>query len=208
MFGSLRTSDCVSFSEGKIHYIGLSEVSSNTLRRACAVAHVDAVQLEYSVFTREAEGPGGPHIIQTARELGVAIVCYAPLGQGMLTGTLNEKGALAKEGDWRGGFPRFSGENFEANVKLVNKFKEIADRKHITPGQLALAWLLSQGDDIIPIPGTKRIKYLEENWGALNVQLTDAEVAEVRTLVETNKVAGARHLDAALSQCYADTREL
>ncbi|KAI0188235.1 NADP-dependent oxidoreductase domain-containing protein, partial [Astrocystis sublimbata] len=194
--------------EGKIKYIGLSEVSSKTLRRACAVAHVDAVQLEYSVFEREPEGPGGTHILRTARELGVAIVCYSPLGQGLLTGTLTQKGAVAKEGDMRAGFPRFAGENFDANVQLVNKFKAIADRKHITPGQLALAWLLKQGDDIIPIPGTKRIKYLEENWGTLDVDLTDAEVAEVRTLVETTDVSGARHVDAALSQCYADTREL
>ncbi|KAI1854093.1 hypothetical protein JX265_003584 [Neoarthrinium moseri] len=194
--------------EGKIKYIGLSEVSSNTLRRACKVAHVDAVQIEYSVFERDVEGPSGTYLLQTARELGVAIVCYSPLGQGLLTGALNQKDAITKEGDWRAGFPRFSGENYEANVQLVNKFKAIADRKHITPGQLALAWLLKQGDDIFPIPGTKRIKYLEENWAALKVQLTDGEVAEVRTLVETTNVAGARHLEAALSQCLADTREL
>jgi aryl-alcohol dehydrogenase-like predicted oxidoreductase len=120
---------------------------------------------------------------------------------------LNSKESFSKEGDWRSGFPRFSGENFDANVKLANQFKALADKKGCTSAQLAIAWLLRQGTDIIPIPGTKRIKYLEENWGSLKVQLTDAEEAEVRKLVEGSKVAGDRTVESALFLCYADTVE-
>jgi aryl-alcohol dehydrogenase-like predicted oxidoreductase len=192
------------YSQGKIKYIGLSEVSSTTLRRACKIAHVDAVQIEYSPFELDIEGPSGTHLLATARELGVAIVCYSPLGRGLLTGALNNKETFTKEGDWRSAFPRFTGDNFDANVKLVNEFKAVADRKRCTPAQLCLAWLLKQGDDIIPIPGTKQIKYLEQNWGALKVKLTDAEAVEIRKIVQGN-VAGARTIEAALSQCYADT---
>ncbi|KAI1081396.1 putative aldo/keto reductase [Whalleya microplaca] len=193
--------------EGKIKYIGLSEVSSTTLRRACKIAHVDAVQVEYSPFELAIEGPTGSNILATARELGVAIVAYSPLGRGMLTGAFNTNKSVSNEGDVRGAFPRFSGENFAANVKLVNQFTELAKKKDCTSAQLAIAWLLKQGDDIIPIPGTKRIKYLEENWGALKVQLTDAESAEIRKFVEAAKVAGARGPDGSEAICYADTAE-
>ncbi|KAI1406983.1 putative aldo/keto reductase [Hypoxylon sp. FL1857] len=193
--------------EGKIKGIGLSEVSSTTLRRACKVAQVDAVQSEYSPFELAIEGPEGTNLLATARELGVAIVAYSPLGRGMLTGAFNKSESFANEGDWRAAFPRFSGENFAANVKLVNQFKSLADKKGCTPAQLAIAWLLKQGDDIIPIPGTKKIKYLEENWGALNVHLTDAESAEIRRFVETAKVAGARGPDGTEKTFFADTVE-
>ncbi|KAI1103141.1 putative aldo/keto reductase [Jackrogersella minutella] len=191
--------------EGKIKNIGLSEVSSATLRRACKVAHVDAVQIEYSPFEIAIEGPEGTNLLAAARELGVAIVAYSPLGRGMLTGAFNNSESFASEGDWRAAFPRFSGENFAANVKLVNQFKGLADKKGCTPAQLSIAWLLKQGSDIIPIPGTKKVKYLEENWGALKVHLTDADSAEIRRFVETSKVAGARGPDGTEKTFYADT---
>lgn len=194
-------------SEGKIKYIGLSEISSATLRRACKVVQVDCVQIEYSPFDLDIEGPEGTNLLATCRELGVSVVAYAPLGRGLLTGALNSKEAVSGEGDWRAMFPRFSEENFDANVKLVDQFKALAQNKGCTPAQLSIAWLLKQGEDIIPIPGTKRIKYLEENWGALQVQLTDADEAEIRNFVETAAVGGGRVPDDAKSQCYADTKE-
>lgn len=192
-------------SEGKIKYIGLSEVSSETLRRACKVVHVDAVQIEYSPFILEIENSAGTNLLATCRELGVAIVAYSPLARGLLTGTLNSKESFSSEGDWRAIFPWFSEGNFDANMKLVNDFKALAEKKKCTPAQLSIAWLLKQGDEIIPIPGTKKVHYLEENWNSLKVQLTDGESMEIRKLVE-NKVSGARTIEAALSQCYADTK--
>jgi len=193
-------------SQGKIKYIGLSEVSSTTLRRACKIAHVDAVQIEYSPFDLQIEGLTGTNLLAACRELGVAIVAYSPLGRGLLTGAFSSKESISGEGDWRSLFPRFSGENFDANVKLVNQFKTVAEKKKCTAAQLAIAWLLKQGNDIIPIPGTKRIKYLEENWGALKVELSDADEKEIRALVE-NKVQGDRTIQEALAQCFADTTE-
>ncbi|RYP67110.1 hypothetical protein DL771_007435 [Monosporascus sp. 5C6A] len=193
--------------EGKIGAIGLSEISSNTLRRACKVVQVDAVQIEYSPFERFIEGPEGTNLLATCRELGVAVVAYSPLGRGLLTGAVNSKESVLGEGDWRSMFPRFSGENLDANLKLADQFKTLAEKKGCTPAQLAIAWLLRQGEDIIPIPGTKRIKYLEENWGALQVQLTDAEVAEIRSFVETAEVAGGRYPDQYAAQLLVDTRE-
>ncbi|RYO86800.1 hypothetical protein DL766_000160 [Monosporascus sp. MC13-8B] len=193
--------------EGKIKAIGLSEISSNTLRRACKVAQVDAVQIEYSPFERFIEGPEGTNLLATCRELGVAVVAYSPLGRGLLTGAIKSKESVSGEDDWRSGFPRFSGENLDANLKLANQFKALAEKKGCTPAQLALAWLLRQGEDIIPIPGTKRIKYLEENWGTLQVQLTDAEVAEIRSFVESAEIAGGRYPDRFAAQLLADTRE-
>jgi aryl-alcohol dehydrogenase-like predicted oxidoreductase len=162
--------------------------------------------MEYSPFDTQIEGAAGTNLLAACRELGVAVVCYSPLGRGLLTGTLNEKESFSKEGDWRSLFPRFSGDNFDANVKLVNQFKAVAERKGCTAAQLSIAWLLKQGPDIIPIPGTKKVKYLEENWGALKVNLSDADEKEIRDLV-VDKVAGDRTIEAAMSQCYADTRE-
>ena len=164
------------------------------------------MQIEYSAFDLHIEGLAGTHLLATCRELGVGIVAYSPLGRGLLTGAFNSKAAFSNEGDWRAAFPRFSGENFDANVKLVNQFTALAARKKCTAAQLAIAWLLKQGEDVNPIPGTKRIRYLEENWGALKVQLSDAEELEVRSVVE-NKVAGARTIEEALAQCFADTKE-
>jgi aryl-alcohol dehydrogenase-like predicted oxidoreductase len=195
-------------SEGKIKYIGLSEVSSTTLRRAHRITPVDAVQIEYSLFVLDIEGPAGTDLLATCRELGVAIVAYAPLGRGLLTGAFGNKGRVTGSDDARlSTFPRFAPENIEANIKLVDRLKEFADRKRCTPSQLAIAWLLKQGADIIPIPGTKKIKYLEENWGALEVELTDGEVAEIRKFVETAEIAGGRYFEGAMAQTFSDTRE-
>jgi aryl-alcohol dehydrogenase-like predicted oxidoreductase len=141
------------------------------------------------------------------RELGVAVVAYSPLGRGLLTGAYTTKESISGEGDWRGMFPRFTGDNFDANVKLVSQFKELADKKGCTTAQLAIAWLMKQGEDIIPIPGTKKIKHLEENWGSLHVQLTGADEREMRNFVETAQIAGARTVDWSLPLCFTDTRD-
>ncbi|KAI1076436.1 putative aldo/keto reductase [Whalleya microplaca] len=193
--------------EGKIKHIGLSEISSTTLRRACKIAPVAAVQVEYSPFTLDIEGPNGTDLLATCRSLGVAVVAYAPLGRGLLTGALDSKASFSGQGDRRADFPRFAGGNFEANLRLVARFKDLAERKGCTPAQLAIAWLLRQGEDVIPIPGTKRIRYLEENWGALEVRMTDAEEAEIREVVRGAGVAGHRTIESGVAQCFTDTRE-
>ncbi|TAQ83051.1 hypothetical protein B7494_g8625 [Chlorociboria aeruginascens] len=180
--------------EGKIKHIALSEVSSTTLRRACKIAPVAAVQAEYSPFVLDIEGPKGTNLLATCRELGVTVVCYAPLGRGILTSAFTEPSTSQDPKDLRAVyFPRFQGENRTANIKLVNDLKEIANRKGCTVTQLALAWTMKQGANIIPIPGTKKIRYLEENWGALDVVLSDADEKEIRKLVEEGEVKGGRH---------------
>lgn len=193
--------------EGKTKYIGICEVSSATLRRAVKIAPVDVVQVEYSPFARDIEGPQGTDLLATCRELGVAVVCFSPLGRGLLTGTLTKE-SIAKEGDNRAkSLPRFQGENFDNNVKLVAQFKQFADKKGCTSSQLALAWLLKQGEYVIPIPGTKKIKYLEENWGALDVQLSDEEEAEIRKFLEAANVSGGRVPDQYKGLILVDTKE-
>lgn len=194
--------------EGKIKHIGLCGVSSATLRRAHAISRVSVIQVEYSPFVREIEGDEGSNLMATCRELGIAIVCSSPLGRGLLTGTLTNRESVSGEGDYRGGiFPWFSEENIEANVKLVSQFKAMAERKGCTSSQLALAWLLKQGKDVIPIPGTKKIKYLEENWGALNVDLSDADEKEIREFLEDAELKGYRSVDASKKFSYVDTKE-
>ncbi|KAK4942765.1 hypothetical protein LTR10_017525 [Elasticomyces elasticus] len=194
--------------EGKIRHIGLCEVSSTTLRRACKIAHVAAVQVQYSAFTREIEYEAGTDLLRTCRELGVAVVCFSPLGRGLLTGTFNTKESVTGPGDLRGSYiPWFSEENLEANAKYVNQFKAFADKKGCTPSQLALAWLLKQGDDIIPIPGTKKMKYLEQNWASLNVELTDEEEAGIRKFLESVELQGHRTAAQAKASEFADTVE-
>ncbi|KAI8949864.1 putative aldo/keto reductase [Xylaria longipes] len=194
--------------EGKIKHIGLSEISSNTLRRACKVAHVDAVQIEYSPFDLDIEGPAGTGLLKACRELGVAVFAYAPLGRGLLTGAYTSPESVSGEGDMRGLYlPRFAGTNFEANVKLVGQFKALAASKGCTAAQLAIAWLLKQGDDIFPIPGTKKIKYLEENWGALKVQLTNEDEKIVRKFLENADIAGERVGEESKGSCFIETRE-
>ncbi|KAH8649725.1 NADP-dependent oxidoreductase domain-containing protein [Tricladium varicosporioides] len=196
-------------SEGKIKYIALSEVSSATLRRACKIAPVAAVQLEYSPFVLNVEGLASTdNLLATCRELGVALVCYAPLGRGLLTSTFTStKEAPKDEKDLRPTFfPRLKGENRDANAKVVNQFKTLADKKGCSISQLAIAWLLKQGEDIIPIPGTKKIKYLEENWESLDVHLTDVEEIEIRKFVESAELVGGR-LPPTFDKPGTDTKE-
>lgn len=192
--------------EGKIKYLGLSEVSSASLRRAHAVHPISAVQIEYSPFTTDIESPDIA-LLKTCRELGVATVAYSPLGRGMLTGAYKSP-ADFEEGDFRSRSPRFSEENFPKNLKLVDEIKGIAQKKGCTPGQLTLAWLLAQGEDVIPIPGTKKIKYLEENMAALDVKLTSSENAEIRKAVENAEVHGQRYPEQMMGRLFADTPEL
>src|SRR5436309_7642493 len=153
--------------EGKIRHIGLSEASAKTLRRAAKVHAITALQSEYSLWSRDPED----EILATCRDLGIGFVAYSPLGRGVLTGQIKRFEDFAAD-DYRRFSPRFQGENFQKNLDLVGKIEELAERKGCTPSQLALAWVLAQGEEIVPIPGTKRRKYLEENVGALNVKLT------------------------------------
>ncbi|KAF2878481.1 NADP-dependent oxidoreductase domain-containing protein [Massariosphaeria phaeospora] len=193
--------------EGKIKHIALSSVSSNTLRRACKIARVAAVQLEYSPFVLDIEGPAGKDLLATCRELGIAVIPFSPLGHGILTGTFTTAESLSSPGDIRSRmFPRFMEGNLEGNAKIVEKFKAIADKKGCSTSQLSLAWLLKQGEDIIPIPGTKTIKWLEENWRALDVKLTDQEEREVREFVGSVEMLGHKP-EAAKRFGYVDTKE-
>lgn len=189
--------------EGKVKYIGLSECSAESLRRASKIAHIDAVQIEYSPFTLDIESPQ-IGLLKACRELGTAVVAYSPIGRGMLSGTLKSPDDF-EEGDFRKYSPRFSAENFPKNLQLVEKIKGLAEKKGVTPAQLTLAWLLAQGDDIIPIPGTTKIERLEENLGALKVKLSADEVAEIRTAVEAAEVAGSRYPEGFAKSLFADT---
>ena len=158
---------------GKVRYLGLSEAGPQTIRRASAVHPISALQTEYSLFTRDVEA----EILPAVRELGIGFVAYSPLGRGFLTGSIKTAADLP-EGDMRTGrFPRFAGENFDRNVALVGTIEKLARAKGCTPGQVALAWVLSRGQDIVPIPGTKRRTYLEENLAAADVELTDSDIA-------------------------------
>ncbi|MCW2990861.1 MAG: aldo/keto reductase family oxidoreductase [Solirubrobacterales bacterium] len=160
--------------EGKVRYLGLSEAGPETLRRASAVHPITALQTEYSLWSRDPED----EILPTCRELGIGFVAYSPLGRGFLTGAITSIDDL-DEDDYRRHSPRFQGENFQKNLDLVARIEEIASAKGVTPAQLALAWVLAQGSDIVPIPGTKKVARLEENAGAAGVTLTDAELAEI-----------------------------
>jgi aryl-alcohol dehydrogenase-like predicted oxidoreductase len=172
--------------EGKVLHIGLSEAAPETIRRANAVHPITALQSEYSLWTRGVEA----EIIPTCRELGIGFVAYSPLGRGFLTGRFTSPDDL-DEGDFRRTNPRFEAENFKANQKLATKVKEIAEEKGVTPAQLALAWVLAQGDDIVPIPGTKRRAYLEENAAAADVELTDEDLRRIDQ--EVPEAAGERY---------------
>ena len=177
--------------EGKIRYVGLSEVSTVTLRRAYVIHPVSALQNEYSLWTRDHEAS----VIPTCRELGIAFVCYSPLGRGFLTGELSTPESFP-ENDWRRTNPRFQGENFYANLGIVETVREIARYKRATPAQIALAWLLAKGDDIIPIPGTKRVRYLEQNAGAADITLSKAEMDVLSGLPAPS---GARYNEAMMA---------
>jgi aryl-alcohol dehydrogenase-like predicted oxidoreductase len=174
---------------GKIKYLGLSECSPNTLRRAHAVHPITAVQIEYSPFCLAIEDPKTP-LLKAARELGVAIVAYSPLGHGFLTGTLRTKENWSKPGDMRGVLPWLQEENLEKNLALVDKITELAKAKGITTGQMTLAWLLAQGDDIFAIPGTTKIHRLEENLGSMAVSVLPEEEKSIRNLAHS--VVGGR----------------
>ena len=190
----------------KIKYIGLSEISSDTLRRAHKVHPISAVQIEYSPFALEIESKQ-VDLLRTCRELGVAVVAYSPLARGMLTGTIKSADDF-EEGDFRRFAPRFSNENFPKNLKLVDRITEVAKAKGVTPGQLTLAWLLAQGEDIFPIPGTTKKERLEENVGSLKVSLTKEEEQEIRKAVEEAEISGQRYPESFMAQCYADTAPL
>ena len=177
---------------GKVTHLGLSEASAATIRKAHAVHPITALQTEYSLFTRDLED----EILPTIRELGIGLVPYSPLGRGLLTGAITKDGGLG-EGDSRTSpyFPRFQGEALEANLALVEKITAIAREKGCTPGQLALAWVLAQGEDVAPIPGTKRVRYLEENVGAADVALTRDDLDTLEQAVPRDAVAGDRYGD-------------
>ncbi|SFF14817.1 aldo/keto reductase [Thermoflexibacter ruber] len=178
--------------KGKVRYLGLSEASASSIRKAHAIHPIAALQSEYSLLTRDAEG----EILNTVRELGITFVPYSPLARGLLTNTL-EVTTLA-ENDFRRKLPRYQDEYAENNTRLVNEFAAIAANKNCTPAQLALAWVLAKGEDIIPIPGTKKSKYLEENALALNVKLSAEELQEIEKVVMKYPNIGARYSDGAL----------
>lgn len=174
---------------GKVRYLGLSEASSETLTRAHRVHPIAALQNEFSLWSRDPQEHG---ILATCRALGVALVAYSPLGRGFLTGALQSPEDFAAD-DYRRLSPRFQGENFQRNLELVERVRVLAEAKGVTPGQVALAWVLAQGEDIVPIPGTRRRHYLLENLAALEVQLSVSEKAELDTLFTPDAVAGTRY---------------
>lgn len=178
---------------GKVRHLGLSEVSAKTLRRAHAVHPISAVQSEYSLWTRDPEA----HVLPACRELGVGFVPFSPLGRAMLTGRL-KKEDVQQEHDMRPGMPRFQGDAFDANLRLVEAMGELAGSKGCKPGQIALAWVLAQGDFIAPIPGTKRVAYLEENAAAADVSLSDAELAQLDRMFSPDAVVGERYAPGGL----------
>jgi aryl-alcohol dehydrogenase-like predicted oxidoreductase len=175
---------------GKVRHIGLSEASSETIRRAHAVHPVTALQTEYSLWTRDPEDG----IFPTVRELGIGFVAYSPLGRGFLSGRVTSPDDLDPD-DFRRRNPRFQGENFDRNLELVERVREIAEEKDVTPAQLALAWVLRQGDDIVPIPGTKRARYLEENAKAAEVELSDEDLARIEDAFPKGATSGERYPD-------------
>src|ERR1700734_334940 len=180
---------------GKVKYLGLSEASPATIRRAHKVHPITALQTEYSLWERHVEN----EILPTVRELGIGFVPYSPLGRGFLTGTITKKSDLIEADSRATRMPRFAGENLEKNQALVARVKAIAERKGVKPGQLALAWVLSKGEDLVPIPGTKRRKYLEENAAAADIKLTPGEVAELEAAVPQTEIAGERYSTPAMN---------
>ena len=176
--------------EGKIRYIGMSEAAPETIRRAAKVHPITALQTEYSLWSRDPED----EILATVRELGIGFVAYSPLGRGFLTGQIKSPDDFEPD-DTRRSWPRFQGENFQKNLELVEKVKELADEKSCTPGQLALAWVLAQGDDIVPIPGTKHVEYLQENIAAVDVMLTKDDLERLDAIVPRGIAAGDRYPD-------------
>jgi Predicted oxidoreductases (related to aryl-alcohol dehydrogenases) len=181
--------------EGKVRYLGLSEASAETLRRAHKVHPITALQSEYSLWTREVEDND---VLATCRELGIGFVAYSPLGRGFLSGEIKKFEDLAED-DYRRQSPRFQGENFEKNLRLVEKVREIANEKGVTASQLALAWVLAQGQDIVPIPGTKRRKYLEQNAASAEIVLSQADLAAIEEVFPKDAVSGLRYPEAMMA---------
>jgi aryl-alcohol dehydrogenase-like predicted oxidoreductase len=174
--------------EGKIRFLGLSEAAPQTIRKAHSVHPITAVQTELSLWSRDAEA----EVLPTVRELGIGYVAYSPLGRGFLTGQFKSPDDFP-EGDFRKNHPRFQGENFEKNISLVHEVETMAEEKGCTTAQLALAWVLAQGEDIVPIPGTKHVKYLDDNIGALKVQLSDADLERLDAILPPGAAAGERY---------------
>jgi aryl-alcohol dehydrogenase-like predicted oxidoreductase len=174
---------------GKVRYVGISEAAPETIRRAHAVHPVTALQTEWSLWTRDVEDDG---VLDTVRELGIGFVAYSPLGRGFLSGQIRSVDDLADD-DFRKQHPRFQGDNFARNLELVDRVREIADEKGVTATQLALAWVLAQGDDVVPIPGTKRVAYLEENAAAAQVELTDKDLARLDEVAPQGAALGDRY---------------
>ncbi|KIW08471.1 hypothetical protein, variant [Verruconis gallopava] len=191
--------------EGKIKYIGLSEVSAATLRRACKIGHVAALQVEYSLWSLDIENPQ-VGILQTCRELGVATIAYSPIGRGMLSGLIRSIDD-ADENDRRRNYPRFTPENFSKNLVLVDQIVGYAKKKGVTATQLVLAWLLAQGPDIVPIPGTTKLQRLQENLEALKIALSEEEVREIRVIAKTAEVQGSRYPEMFMKQTFGNTPE-
>jgi aryl-alcohol dehydrogenase-like predicted oxidoreductase len=181
--------------EGKVRFLGLSEAGEKTIRRAHAVHPISALQSEYSLWERNLE----PRIIPLLRELGIGLVPFAPLGRGFLTGSV-KRAEEYPEGDFRRNDPRYQGANFDANMRAASAVRELASRKDVTPGQIALAWLLHKGSDIVPIPGTKRRRYLEENVGAAAVLLTTEDLAALDAALSPENVAGPRYSERQMAQ--------
>jgi aryl-alcohol dehydrogenase-like predicted oxidoreductase len=183
---------------GKVRYLGLSEASGATLRRAIKVHPIAALQTEYSLWTRDVEDD----VLGAARSCGVGFVAYSPLGRGFLTGAIQRIDQL-DQSDWRRQNPRFQGENFDANQRLVVAVSELAEEKGCTPAQLALAWLLHQGPDIVPIPGTRKVERLDENAAAARIALSDQDLRKIEGVLERNTVAGTRYPAAAMRSLNA-----
>jgi aryl-alcohol dehydrogenase-like predicted oxidoreductase len=195
--------------QGKVRHLGLSEASAASLRRAAAVHPIAALQSEWSLWTRDLEtvsggGAGADTVLGVARELGIGIVPFSPLGRGFLTGAITSPEDFGED-DFRRGHPRFTGEAFEANLRLVDAVRELAAEKGVTPGQLALAWVLAQGEDVVPIPGTKRRSYLEENVGAVAVELTADDLARLDAIAPPGVAVGDRYVNAGYT--YGDSPE-
>jgi aryl-alcohol dehydrogenase-like predicted oxidoreductase len=174
--------------EGKVRYIGMSEAAAATIRKAAAVHKITALQTEYSLWTRDPE----EEILETVRELGIGFVAYSPLGRGFLTASFKSPEDIPAD-DFRRDNPRFKGDNFYTKMKLVEKVKELADEKNVKPGQLALAWVLAQGQDIVPIPGTKHIEYLKENIAAASIELSDEDLKRLSDAIPHGAAAGDRY---------------
>jgi len=179
--------------QGKVRYLGLSEAGIETIKRAARVHQITALQTEYSLWSREPEDS----ILDTCRELGIGFVAYSPLGRGFLTGQIKKTSDLAED-DWRRNSPRFQGENFAKNLKLVEHLKALAAEKGCLPSQLALAWILAQSKDIVPIPGTKQRKYLEENVGSLNITLSSTDLKQIDEIAPSGVAQGGRYPEAMM----------